>query len=460
MVEQTIDWAQARRKEHLAQLKELLALPSVSTQSEHKPDIRRAAEWLAQHMRAIGLQEVNTYPTARHPIVFGQWVQDASAPTVLIYGHYDVQPPEPLDQWETPPFEPTERNGDLYARGASDDKGQLFLHLKAFDAFMATDGRPPVNVKYLFEGEEEIGSPNLDEFVASHRDLLAADVTLISDSAILGLDQPALVYGLRGLCYMEMELEGPDHDLHSGSFGGAVHNPAEVLCNIVAALKDDEGHITIPGFYDRVVPLGQEERALLARIPYEESRFRRDTGVPQTWGEAGYTVREQISARPTLDVNGMISGFTGEGSKTIIPAWARAKVSMRLVADQDPDEIRRLFTDYVTSLAPATVKLSVRNHAMAKPALVDRGLPAVQAAARAYERAFATKPQFMREGGTIPVVALFKNELGLDTVLMGFGLPDDRMHSPNEKFHLNNFYRGIETVIYFLSEYAAQHGQD
>ncbi len=455
MVQQAISWARGRQDEHLEQLKALLAIPSISAHAERKTDISRAAEWLAHHMQTVGLTEVSVQPTEGNPIVFGQWMADADAPTVLIYGHYDVQPPDPLELWHTPPFTPTVQDGDVYARGASDDKGQLFVHLKAFEAYMQTAGRPPVNLKFLVEGEEEIGSPTLEGYVAGNRDRLSADIALISDSHILAVDRPALLYGLRGLCYMELEVQGPGHDLHSGSYGGAIHNPAEVLCQIVGALKDDQGRITIPGFYDRVVPLSAEERAELARVPFSEDVFRAEAGVSKTRGETGYSVLEQIGGRPTLDVNGLVSGYTGEGAKTIIPAWARAKVSMRLVADQDPDEIRRLFIAYVQSLAPDTVQLTVRNWSLAKPALIRRDTPEMQAAARAYERGFGAKPVFMREGGSIPVVTMLKEELGLDTVLMGFGLPDDRVHSPNEKLHLANFYRGIETAVYFLAEYAA-----
>jgi acetylornithine deacetylase/succinyl-diaminopimelate desuccinylase-like protein len=453
MVQSAIAWARARREEHLAQLKHLLTIPSVSAQSEHQADMLRAAEWLAGHMRAIGLTQVDVHLTEGHPIVCAGWEEDPAVPTVLIYGHYDVQPPDPLDLWHTPPFEPSVRDGNLYARGATDNKGQLFTHLKALEAFMQTAGRPPVNVKFLVEGEEEIGSRSLAGFVADNCACFDADIALISDSHILAPDQPVLLYGLRGLCYMEIELHGPSHDLHSGSFGGAVHNPAEVLTKIVAALKDSQGRMTIPGFYDRVIPLSAYERAELALVPFSEEQFRRETGVSQTWGEVGYSVLEQISARPTLDVNGLVAGYTGEGGKTVIPAWAQAKVSMRLVADQDPVEIERLFIAYVKSLTPPTMQLTVRNWGLAKPALVDRNIPAMQAAVRAYERGFGAKPVFMREGGSIPVVTLLKEMLGVDTVLMGFGLPDDNLHSPNEKFRLENFYRGIETAIHFLVEY-------
>jgi acetylornithine deacetylase/succinyl-diaminopimelate desuccinylase-like protein len=459
VVEQAINWAQSQRQEHLDQLKELLAIPSVSTQPEHQDDVIRAADWLAAHMWAIGLSEVGVYPTARHPVVYGHWTGASDAPTVLVYGHYDVQPPEPLELWHTPPFAPSVQEGNVYARGASDDKGQLFVHLKAVEAFMRTAGRLPINVKFLLEGEEEIGSPSLERFVADHRERLAADVVLISDSHILAPDQPALVYGLRGMCYMEIEVQGPSQDLHSGSYGGAIHNPAEVLCQIVGALKDEQGRITIPGFYERVAPISDEEHAALACVPFSAAQFRQETGVAKTWGEAGYSVLEQTSARPTLDVNGLVSGYIGEGGKTIIPAWARAKVSMRLVADQDPDEVRRLFTAYVQALTPDTVRLTVRNWGLARPALVDRGIPEMQAAVRAYERAFGVSPVFIREGGSIPVVTLLKEALGLDTILMGFGLPDDNIHGPNEKLHLENFYRGIETAIHFFDLINTHEGE-
>ncbi len=449
MVERAIAWAREQREEHLEQLEELLAIPSVSTQPSRQADVTRAADWLADHMRAIGLTEVGVHPTDRHPIVYGQWTEAPGAPTVLIYGHYDVQPPDPLELWYTPPFEPTVQDGDIYARGAADDKGQLFIQLKALQAYLQTAGRAPVNLKFLLEGEEEIGSPSLDAFVADHQDLLDADIALISDSHILAPDQPALVYGLRGMCYMEIEVQGPSQDLHSGSYGGAVHNPAEVLCQIVGALKDAQGRITIPGFYDRVKPISDEERAELARVPFSEAQFLQETGVAKTWGEVGYSVLEQIGARPTLDVNGLVGGYISEGAKTIIPAWARAKVSMRLVAEQDPEEIRRRFTEYVRLLAPDSVRLTVRTFSLAKAALVDRDIPEMQAAARAYERAFGVRPVYIREGGSIPVVTLLKDELGLDTILMGFGLPDDNIHGPNEKLHLDNFYRGIETAIHF-----------
>ena len=445
-----IEYARAHREEHLQQLLALLAIPSISTLPAHQGDIRRAAEWMAEQMVTIGLEEVRVYPTEGHPLVYGQWLHAADAPTVLIYGHYDVQPPDPLDEWETPPFEPTIRNGNIYARGASDDKGQLFTHLKAVEAYLQTDGVLPVNVKFIVEGEEEIGSPHLGPFIEAHQALLQADVALLSDSAILGPDQPAITYGLRGLAYMEVEISGPDHDLHSGVFGGAVRNPAEVLADLIAALKDERGRIRIPGFYDDVRPLSAEERALLAQIPFDEAEFRARAGVRQTWGEEGYTVLEQITARPTLDVNGIWGGFAGEGSKTVIPARVGAKISMRLVPDQQPERIAQLFTDYVKRLAPPEVQVAVRYLAGIEAAIVDRHIPEMAAAVEAYTRAWGKPPLFTRTGGTVPVVVMIGRTLGIPTILMGFGLPDDRLHAPNEKFAIENFYRGIEASIWFM----------
>lgn len=453
-IETAIDWANARREQHLAELVELLSIPSISTDPAHQPDMQRATDWLLEHLRAIGLQSVEALPTAGHPLVYGEWLGAPGAPTVLIYGHYDVQPADPLQAWHTPPFSPTVRGDNLYARGASDDKGQAFVYLKAIQAWMQTSGRLPVNVKLMLEGEEEIGSAHLLDLIVAQKARLAADVAVISDTHMLSPEQPVILYGLRGLAFMEIEVRGPAHDLHSGTFGGGVHNPAVVLCQIIGALQDDQGRISIPGFYDAVLPLEQDERALLAQAPFAEGQFCQQAGVSNTWGEAGYTLLEQISARPTLDVNGLISGYTGEGVKTVLPAWARAKVSMRLVPKQDPDEIARLFTQYVESLAPDTVQIDVYALHGTEPVLIERDIPQMQAAVRALERGFGATPIFMREGGSIGVVSMLQKELGLAVILMGFGLPDDNLHAPNEKFHLPNLYRGIETSIAFLGELA------
>ncbi len=449
-------YAESQRDAFLTQLFDFLRIPSVSTQPAHRPDIERAARWLADHMRAIGLTRAEVLPTTGHPVVYGEWLEAGpQAETILIYGHYDVQPPDPLDQWLSPPFEPQVRDDNLYARGAADDKGQLFIHLKAVESYLKGAGRLPVNVKFILEGEEESGSGGLEAFVRAERDRLQATAILVSDSPMPSPQQPALLYALRGLTYMEVTVQGPDHDLHSGSYGGAVRNPAEALCGVLARLKDEEGHITIPGFYDRVRPLEAEEREALARLPFTEARFLQETGVPAPWGEAGYTVLEQITARPTLEINGLVSGYTGPGSKTIIPATAAAKVSMRLVPDQDPEEIARLFTEHVARLMPPQVRATIETRHTAWPVLIDRHAPAMEAAARALEAVFGAPPVYTREGGTIPIVATFQRQLGAPVVLMGFGLPDDNLHAPNEKFHLPNFYRGIAASIHFLAEMGA-----
>lgn len=454
MTQAVIDYANSHQDRHLSELIELVSIPSISTLREHIPDIRRAAQWVADQMVAIGLEDVRIFFTKGHPVVFGQWAKAGpGAPTVLVYGHYDVQPVDPLGEWRTDPFEPTIQNGNLYARGASDDKGQFFTHLKSVQAYLDTRGTLPVNIKFMIEGEEEIGSLHLSDFIEQHLERLSADVALVSDSHILGPDQPSILYGLRGMAYTEVIVTGPDHDLHSGTFGGGICNPGNALCDIIAALKDSDGRIAVPGFYDNV-RLDGHERKTLAQVPFDEEAFRREAGVDRLWGEAGYTTLERISARPTLDVNGIWGGFAGEGGKTIIPARAGAKISMRLVPDQDPERIFRLVSGYVEELAPPEVHVEVRNLHGAVPVLIDRNIPEMQAAVVAYERGFGKTPAFTREGGTIPVVGMFTEKLGIPTILMGFGLPDDRLHSPNEKFSLGNFYKGIRTSIYFMDALA------
>ncbi len=383
-------------------------------------------------------------------MVYGEWLGAPGAPTVLIYGHYDVQPADPVALWTSPPFEPTVRDGYLYARGSSDDKGQALIHLEAIGSWLASAGRLPVNVKVMIEGEEEIGSPHLEPWVRAHAAALAADVALVSDTAIVAPEQPSITYGLRGLAYLEVVANGPRRDLHSGQFGGAVLNPANALCRIIAQLHDDQGRVTIPGFYDRVRPLADDERAELARLPFDLGAFRDATGAAGGWGEAGYSIVERLGARPTLDVNGFWSGWTGPGAKTVLPAAATAKVSMRLVPDQDPGEIARLFADHVRALAPSGLEVTVRELHGGWPALTDRDLPAMRAAAQAYEGAWGRPPVYTRDGGTIPVVAMLQQVLGVPSVLMGFGLPDDNLHAPNERFRLDNFYRGLETSVRFL----------
>jgi acetylornithine deacetylase/succinyl-diaminopimelate desuccinylase-like protein len=445
-----LEYASAHRDDFFAELSEFLRIPSVSTQAKHAEDMTRAAGWLRDHLLAAGVPRAEIMPTGGHPVVYAEWMHNPGLPTVLIYGHYDVQPPDPLDLWQSDPFEPTRRGEDLYARGASDDKGQLYVHVKALQAFHETAGTPPVNVKCLFEGEEESGSVNLDRFIEEHRELLAAEIGLISDGAILGPDQPSIVYGLRGIAYVQVEVTGPAHDLHSGGYGGAVLNPINALCAMIAGLHDQQKRITIPGFYDRVRPVRPEERVELAKAPFDRDQWLREAGVSTDWGEAEYSIRERITVRPTLDANGIWGGYTEPGVKTVLPSKAFAKISMRLVPDQDPARITRLITDHLERIAPPGVTVEVSDLNSGKPASVNRESAAMKAAFGAYERGFGREPYLTREGGSIPVVSTLQSELGLDPILMGFGLMDDNLHAPNEKVHLPNLYRGIETSIHFF----------
>ncbi len=446
-----LTYAAQHRPTHLAELLTFLRIPSISTLPEHNPDTAAAAEWLARALADAGLENTRTIATAGHPLVYADWLRAGpEAPTVLIYGHYDVQPADPLALWQTPPFEPTIRDDFLYARGAADDKGQLYVHVKAVEAYLRTEGRLPVNVKFIIEGEEEIGSANLNTFIAHNHALLRADSALISDTSMLAPGQPALVYGLRGNCHLLVDVTGPAHDLHSGSYGGGVHNPLNALAHLIAKLQDERGHVLIPGFYDRVRPLSLAERELLSNVPLDEEAWRQEAGAPALWGEPEYTLVERISARPTLDVTGLVGGYTGEGTKTVLPAHAHAKISMRLVPDQKPAEIVALFEEYVHSVLPPSVNVRIRVASLSPAALLDRESPPMRAAAAALEATFHQPPVFMREGGSIPVVSRFDTELGLPTVLMGFGLPDDRIHSPNERFYVPNYFGGIEAGIRYL----------
>ncbi len=448
------EYAEQEAQRFRQQLYDFLRIPSISTTPEHAGDVRRAAQWLAEDLRQAGLTTVDIIDTAGHPVVYGEWMGAPGAPTVLIYGHYDVQPAEMKDGWSSDPFEPVERDGRIYARGSSDDKGQVFAHVKAIESLMKTQGKLPVNVKLVVEGEEEISSKHLGDFIISNRERLKADVCVISDTAILTVDQPSIVYALRGLVYMELEIVGPAVDLHSGVFGGTVHNPAQALAEIIAQLHHADGSISVPGFYDEVLALEAAERAELAKTEWDAGDWARMTGASQPWGEAQFTLRERVGARPTLEVNGMVSGFYGEGAKTVLPARALAKISCRLVANQNPHRIYELLRDYVASITPPTIHSEVRLLHVGEPAFVDRNSPAMQAAIRAYEKGWGAPPVFMREGGSIPIVADFQRELHLPVVLMGFGLNSDGAHGPDEHFTISMFHKGIDTAIYFLEEVA------
>ncbi len=434
-----------------AELCELLRIPSVSADSRHKADVRQAGQWVASQLSGLGFK-TQIFDTPGHPIVFAESPEIPGAATALVYGHYDVQPPDPLDEWISPPFEPTKRNGNLYARGATDDKGQMFTHIKSAEAWVRTAGKLPLNVKYLIEGEEEIGSPNLGPFIAEHRDLLACDCVVISDTSQFGPGQPAITYGLKGIAYFELRLSGPKQDLHSGTFGGAVTNPANVLAQVLAALVDRQGRIQVPGFYDDVIPLTQAERESFAALPFSDEQFMEQLGVDGLFGEEGYTTLERRWARPTCDVNGLWGGYQGEGEKTVLPARAGAKFSFRLVPKQDPQKITESLRAYIASLIPPGIRWELKASHSSPGVVVSRDSPYVQAAARAIAAGFGTEPVFIREGGSIPVVNTFYDQLGVDTLLLGWGLNDDNPHSPNEKFNLADFHRGIKASAYLWRE--------
>jgi acetylornithine deacetylase/succinyl-diaminopimelate desuccinylase-like protein len=447
-----IDYINTNRDRYVEELKTYLAIPSISALPEHKDDVRRCAEWTAEEMRRIGLQNVRLEETKGYPIVYGDWLGAEGAPTILFYGHYDVQPVDPLDLWESPPFEATVRDGEIYARGAADDKGQVFMHFKAIEAHLKQTGKLPVNMKIILEGEEEVGSENLDDFVRAHQADLTADVVVISDSPMFDRGIPSICYGLRGLVYFQIDLRGTKSDLHSGSFGGAVANPAMVLAQILSQMKDKSGRIKIPEFYADVRELRDEERAEFRKLPFNETRYRKELGAPKLFGETGYSTLERVWARPTFEVNGILSGFTGDGAKTVIPAVAMAKVSMRLVPDQDPDRIARAFEEHIRKVAPKTVEVQVTRMHGGKPWMTAFDNPFVQAAGRAIEKGFGKTPVFNREGGSIPVVATFQELLGLPSVLFGVGLPDENAHAPNERLDLGNFHGGIIASAYLYDE--------
>ncbi|NUN97630.1 MAG: dipeptidase [Candidatus Omnitrophica bacterium] len=447
-----LTYTQQHRRENLEDLQALLRIPSISTLPESKPDLQRTAQWLADKLNGLGLDHVQIMPTAGHPVVYADWLDAGpAAPTLLIYGHYDVQPIDPLDEWLTPPFEPTVKGDNMFGRGATDDKGQLYVHIAAVEAYLKGAGQLPLNIKFMLEGEEEIGSPNLSAFMRANLDLLKADAALISDSHILDPHTPVLITGVRGLAYLEVTLRGSTHDLHSGSYGGVVQNPLNALVRLLASLHDEQGRVTIPGFYDDVRDLSPAERAAMNSGLITDESVLAETGAPALWGEAGYTAAERKSVRPTLDIHGIRGGFVGAGQKTVIPAVASAKVSMRLVPNQSADKTARLFIDHIQRIAPKTMGVSIEKMSCEDGAVVDISTPAIEAAAEAYEQGFGRRPYYMREGGSIPVVSLLDKLLSMPVVMMGFGLPDDRLHAPNEKFHLPNFYRGIETAIHYYN---------
>jgi acetylornithine deacetylase/succinyl-diaminopimelate desuccinylase-like protein len=433
-----------------AELFELLSIPSISADPAHKPDMQRAAQWLLAKLQGLGIRS-EVVPTPGHGIVYGEHLEAEGAPTVLLYGHYDVQPVDPLDLWTTPPFEPTIREGKVFARGSSDDKGQVLCHLLAVQAFMEVTGELPVNLKIVIEGEEEVGSPNLTPFVESSRERLACDAVMVSDSAFFAKGVPSLVYGLRGLAYMEVLAHGPNRDLHSGSYGGGVTNPADALAGMIAALHDEDRRIAVPGFYDDVRELSSAERKEYAKLPYDERAYMADLGVDGLQGEAGYSTLERLSARPTLEVNGIWGGYTGEGAKTVLPSFAGAKISCRLVPDQDPDAIAERVEARLRELAPAGIRLEFIRHHGGRPYLAEPDSPFVEAGKGALEAAFGKRPLLTREGGSIPVVEAFGRLLGAPAVLMGLGLPDDNLHSPNEKLDLEQFHKGIEAAAQFMA---------
>jgi acetylornithine deacetylase/succinyl-diaminopimelate desuccinylase-like protein len=437
--------------DHLKQLDEFLRIESVSADPERRGEVRRAADWIAAELTRIGLDNARVHDTSHHPIVTGDWLHAGpQAPTILVYCHYDVQPTDPLDEWVRPPFEPRHEDGRIYARGVGDDKGQLFIHLKAAEAWLASGGALPINLKVIFEGDEEVGSEPVEEFLREHRELLAADLCVVSDTALYDDDTtPQITYGLRGIAYLEVRVSGPSQDLHSGHYGGAVANPANVLARMLASLTDDHGRITVPGFYDRVRDLTDAERAAYAALPFDAEALRSGIGVPALDdGEEGYTPLERLSARPTLDVNGIWGGYSGEGAKTIIPAWAAAKLSTRLVPDQDFREVERLLVDHLTSIAPATVRVDARVIHGGAPALTPIEHPGVGVAARALETAFGRAPLFSREGGSIPVVAALEEILGIKSILVGFAAAHGNFHAPNEWMPVANVARGMETIVH------------
>ena len=453
MLDKALEYAHQNQEQFLSQLKEFLAIPTISTLDERKPDMQRGAEWVAAQLLSLQMDNVQIMPTGGHPVVFAEWLgAGKSAPTVMVYGHYDVQPVDPIELWTSDPFDATvsgERSEYLYARGASDMKGQVMASLKAVEAIRKA-GDLPVNLKWLIEGEEEIGSAHLEQFVKDHKEMLACDLCLNPDAGMIAPDKPTVTTGLRGLAYFELRVYGPSKDLHSGLFGGTIHNPAQALIELIAGMHDKNGKVTLPGFYDKVRKLSKQERADFARLPTSNKELIAMTGVPALWGEPQFIPAERVGARPTLEVNGLLSGFTGQGSKTVLPAWAMAKISCRLVPDQDPDEVVKQMKKYLKEHARKTIKWELVNLHNAGAALVDSDSLGVQALSKALQSVWGRKPYFKREGGSIGAVMHLQKHLGAESVLTGFGLPDDNVHSPNERLHLPTWYKGIDAVIHFF----------
>jgi len=452
------EWASARRTRFVKEIMELVRFPTVSAQPRHAGDLRRCAGWLADRLRRLGLAEVRLVSSNGPPLVYGEWLRAPGRPTLIVYGHYDVQPAEPLAEWTSPPFAPVVRGRDLFGRGASDDKGQMLALLWALEAYLRTAGRLPLNVRCLFEGEEEIGSPALIRLLRRNPELLRSDAAVVSDMPILGPDRPAITYSLRGALSLELEVHGPGRDLHSGLFGGAILNPLEALVRILASLHDRSGRITVPGFYDRVRLPSPGERAYMARVGPSDAQILQDARATRGWGEREFSLYERTTVRPALSINGIAGGYRGPGAKGVIPTNALAKVSVRLVPGQDPRAIDELVRRHIRRVTPATVRSVVRSSGWARPAVVDRGHPAIRAAAAAYRRGFDAEPVFIRCGGTIPIVGVLQETLGIPVALMGFALPDDRMHAPNEKVHLPNLFRGVTTAIWFLNDLTGKEG--
>lgn len=451
-MEKVLNYIESNKERYLSELKDFLAIPSVSSQSNHNADIQHCAQWVAEHMSSIGMQNVKIMPTPGHPVVYSEWLGAQGAPTVLFYGHYDVQPVDPLNLWTSPPFEMSIRGENIFARGSADDKGQVFIHFKGIEALMKHHGKLPVNIKMLIEGEEEIGSRNLDNFVKANKELLKSDLVLISDSSMYAKGVPSIAYGLRGLAYLEVEVTGPNRDLHSGTFGGAIHNPVQALSELITALHDKNNRVNIPGFYKDVRPLTKVERAAYKKLPHSDKAYAKELGVNQLWGEKGFSTHERTWGRPTLEVNGMWGGYIGEGAKTVLPSKAFAKISCRLVPDQTSDKISKLVFKHIKKITPKSVDIKVKLHHGGEAAITPIDSPGVKAAVAALEKGFGKKPLYQREGGSIPIVVQFKKLLGLDTVLLGFGLPDENAHSPDEHLNINNFFGGIKTSVHFFNE--------